>query len=163
VRRWGRWTAVAAIAGLEPLARNFPSHVAYLQACREDGPRKMMLDPSSTGNHFPTTLMFVSEHGVHAQRELLDAAGAQAALWGDWLTRLVRIAEALEAGDPVRLADAIDDAERYGLIVHATRMRIILAQMTGDPVPLEQARPVLERLEDRQYMRRLEEVAASLG
>jgi len=153
----------AAFSVLEPLARNFPSHVAYLHACREDDPRKLILDPSSPGNHFPTTLMFVSEHGVHAPRELLDAAGAQAPLWGDWLTRLVRIAEALEAGDPVRLADAIDDAERYGLIVHATRMRIILAQMTGDPVPLEQARPVLERLEDRQYMRRLEEVAASLG
>jgi hypothetical protein len=41
-------------------------------------------------------------------------------------------------------------------------MRIVLAQMTGDPAPLAQARPVLERLQDRQFLRRLEEVTATL-
>jgi hypothetical protein len=34
--------------------------------------------------------------------------------------------------------------------------------MTGDPGPLELARPVLEQLQDRQFLRRLDGVAASL-
>jgi hypothetical protein len=41
-------------------------------------------------------------------------------------------------------------------------MRIVLAARTGDPAPLKQARPVLERLEDRQFLLRLEDVAATL-
>lgn len=80
----------------------------------------------------------------------------------DALTRLVRITEALAAKDGVRLVDAIDEAQQHGLIPHAARMRIVLAQKTGDPAVLEQARLVLDRLEDRQFLRRLEEVAASL-
>ncbi len=42
-------------------------------------------------------------------------------------------------------------------------MRIVLAQRTGDCTQLERTRPVLERLEDRQFLRQLEEVAAALG
>jgi hypothetical protein len=41
-------------------------------------------------------------------------------------------------------------------------MRIVLAQRTRDRTPLEQARPVLERLGDRQFLRRLEEVQGAL-
>jgi hypothetical protein len=41
-------------------------------------------------------------------------------------------------------------------------MRIVLAQRTGDHEPLERARLVLERLGDRQFLHRLEEVAATL-
>jgi hypothetical protein len=41
-------------------------------------------------------------------------------------------------------------------------MRIVLAQRTGDRAHLEPARPVLERLGDRQFLRRLEAVQAAL-
>jgi hypothetical protein len=41
-------------------------------------------------------------------------------------------------------------------------MRIVLAQRTGDPTPLARARPVLERLGDRQFLGRLEEVQRAL-
>jgi hypothetical protein len=41
-------------------------------------------------------------------------------------------------------------------------MRIVLARRTGDRAQLERARPVLERLGDRQFLRRLELVAAEL-
>jgi len=41
-------------------------------------------------------------------------------------------------------------------------MRIVLAQHTGDLAQLERARTVLERLEDRQFLCRLEEVSAAL-
>jgi hypothetical protein len=53
------------------------------------------------------------------------------------------------------------DARR--LIAHAARMRIVLAQRTGDPAPLERARPVLERLGDRQFLRRLDEAERALS
>jgi class 3 adenylate cyclase len=92
------------------------------------------------------------------------AARARAEYVG--VVRAIRFAEiphALAARNAAGLAQAIDEAERHGLVPHAARMRIVLAEMTRDPAPLEQARPVLERLEDRQYNRRLEEVAASLG
>jgi hypothetical protein len=74
----------------------------------------------------------------------------------------LRMSQALDANDNALLAQAIDEAEAHQLIPHAARMRIVLAQRTGDPAPLVQARPVLERLGDRQFLRRLEEVAASL-
>jgi hypothetical protein len=41
-------------------------------------------------------------------------------------------------------------------------MRIVLAQQTGDRAQLERARPVLERLGDRQFLRRLAEVEGAL-
>jgi hypothetical protein len=41
-------------------------------------------------------------------------------------------------------------------------MRIVLAQRLGDPTPLARAQPVLERLGDRQFLRRLEEVQRAL-
>jgi hypothetical protein len=107
--------------------------------------------------------MFLNERGLPAPRELLDAAATEARSTHDaLLTRLVQIAEAVAATDPAQLADAINEADQDHLVPHAARMRIVLAQMTGDPAPLERARPILERLEDRQFIRRLQEVAASL-
>ncbi len=72
------------------------------------------------------------------------------------------IAQALADDDNVQLAQAIDAAEAYHLIVHATRMRIVLAQRTGKRTHLERARTVLEPLQDRQFLRRLEEVKMML-
>jgi class 3 adenylate cyclase len=109
-------------------------------------------------------IMFSSEHGVPLPRALLGALAAHVRTqYVDPLRRCVLIAEALAAGNGARLAEAIEDAEAHGLIPHAARMRVVLAQRTGDRAQLERARPVLERLGDRQFLRRLEEVAASLG
>jgi hypothetical protein len=71
-------------------------------------------------------------------------------------------ARAVTQGDSTALAAAIEDADAHGLAPHAARVRIVLAQMTGDASHLEKARPVLERLQDRLYLRRLDEVAAAL-
>jgi hypothetical protein len=76
--------------------------------------------------------------------------------------QLADIADALEYPDDARLAAAIEAAEAGHLVSLATRLRIVLAQRTGDPSQLERARPVLERLGDRQFLRRLEEVQAAL-
>jgi hypothetical protein len=107
--------------------------------------------------------MFLSEHGVPASRAVLTRVPFNALGKADQAMRCVEIAEALLASDLARLATAIDEAEAHGLIVHAARMRIVLAQRSGEQAPLSRARPVLERLGDRQFLRRLEEVADALG
>jgi len=62
-----------------------------------------------------------------------------------------------------KLALAIEDAEAHQLIVHAARMRIVLAQRSRDKTHLEKARPVLERLGDQHFLCRLQEVEAALA
>jgi hypothetical protein len=96
--------------------------------------------------------------------EALLAAVPQAREVGpaDALIWCVQIAEALGARNSTRLSRAIVDAEQHGLVPHAARMRIVLAEMSRDPGPLDQARDVLEGLGDRQFLRRLEDVAAAL-
>jgi class 3 adenylate cyclase len=79
------------------------------------------------------------------------------------LRRMVAVAQALASGDNALLAAAIEEAEAQVLVPHAARMRIVLAQRTRDPAPLERARPVLQRLGDRQFLRRLEEVRGALA
>ena len=72
------------------------------------------------------------------------------------------VATALTSGDDVQLAAAIEAAEARHLVPLSARARIVLAQHTGDRAQLERARLVLEALGDRQFLRRLEEVAAAL-
>jgi class 3 adenylate cyclase len=79
-----------------------------------------------------------------------------------YLGRIARIAFALADDDNAQLAAAIDDAEAGELIPHAARMRVVLAQRTGDRAQLERARPILERLGDKQFLRRLEEIQDAL-
>jgi hypothetical protein len=74
----------------------------------------------------------------------------------------ILVAQALTAGDDVELAAAIAAAEAAHLVPLAARARITLAQHTGDRALLEGARLALEQLGDRQFLRRLEEVAAAL-
>jgi class 3 adenylate cyclase/tetratricopeptide (TPR) repeat protein len=105
-------------------------------------------------------LMPFSERGLHAPPELLTR---KSFINDDLSVWCVKIAEALAAEDYARLESAIDDAEAHSLIVHAARMRIVLAQRTGNRAHLERARPVLEQLGDRKFMRRLEEVATVLN
>ncbi|MGI8825633.1 MAG: hypothetical protein ACR2JC_08305 [Chloroflexota bacterium] len=121
-------------------------------------------DVSRASPHvFALALMFLAERGTRAGADLLATGIAHASTEQiDVLIRSVEIAQALAAKDPERLAGYIDAVEHHGLISDAARMRIVLAQMTNDPAPLTQARPVLERLRDRQFLRHLEEVATSL-
>ncbi|GAC1642203.1 MAG: hypothetical protein NVS4B2_31820 [Chloroflexota bacterium] len=150
------------------LARVLPPEfqvAAMITAYREDDPRKVDLDsrtfPFAQATVFP--LLFFTERGLALPHALLDYVLREPQCRSiDVIVRCLAIAQALAAGDTARLALAIDDAEQHGLIPHAARMRIVLAQLTNDRSPLERARPVLERLEDRQFLRRLEEVAVGL-
>jgi hypothetical protein len=49
------------------------------------------------------------------------------------------------------------------MIAQAARLRIVLAQRTGDRTQLERARLLLEQIGDRQFLRRLEEVTIELN
>ena len=103
--------------------------------------------------------MIFSEHGLMASTEL----GVLGTFFSDDLTRqTMKVAQALSDNDNEALEKAIDEAEEHQLIVHAARMRIVLAKRTGDKRHLERARPVLERLEDRLFLRKLQEAEALL-
>jgi class 3 adenylate cyclase len=103
---------------------------------------------------------FLSEHGQTLPTDILSLiAGGRALQREDGLRRWFEIAQALSDDNNTRLATAIDEAEAHGLIPHAARMRVVLAQRTSDPSLLERARPTLERLGDKLFLRKLERIA----
>ncbi len=104
-------------------------------------------------------IMLFTEHGQCPPDDLIK----QGDYFADDLTlRASNIATALKAGDDQALSRAIDEADEHQLIVHAARMRIVLAKRTRDLSQLQRARPVLERLEDRLFLRKLHEVAETI-
>jgi class 3 adenylate cyclase len=160
--------ADAAAATLHVLlARERTDEIARLvEAYHADDPDRLLCAPVPrwTENvRYPETLMFLSERGIPAPRELLAAADAEAhAEQVPFPLLSLAIAQALAAEDDARLAAALEEGERGGLAAHVARMRIVLAQRSGDPAQLERARAVLQPLGDRQFLRRLDEVASHL-
>jgi hypothetical protein len=110
-------------------------------------------------------LLYFVEHDLPAPGALMEAAQKyrDRSHGGNLSVAVTEVAEALASGDTIRLAAAIDAAEARHLVVFPARMRIVLAQRTSDPAPLMRARPVLERLGDRQFLERLEEVQRALA
>ena len=118
------------------------------------------LDLEKTGSGVAGILISMySEAGLQTPQKFMQGGVFQ----NDMTTWCMQIAQALHDNDNTRLAQAIDDAEAHQLVVHAARMRIVLAQRTGDRSQLERARTVLERLQDRYCLRKLEEVEAAIG
>jgi hypothetical protein len=104
-------------------------------------------------------MMLFTEHELCPPDELMK----QGDYFADDLTvHASKIVRALAAGDDQALSQAIDEAEEHQLALHAARMRIILAKRTGDLGQLERARAILERVEDRLFLRRLREVEGQL-
>jgi class 3 adenylate cyclase/tetratricopeptide (TPR) repeat protein len=135
---------------------------ALLAAYHEDDPHHLDFDPSSDEWIVPI-LQFLTDRGIPAPRALITRVRALLSLLPtDYWTRLVEIAEALASSDVVRLTKTIDEAEAHGLIAQTARLRIVLALQTCDRTQFDRARPVLERLGDHQFLRRLEEAAAAL-
>lgn len=167
--------AIMTLRRLNPKSSGFadPLAVFYLwvEANLRDDPAPLLahfallsgLEADLWGNQV-APIMFISEYGLTLPTSfftLWDAAAP--GLWYDAQHRCIAIARALAAEDNAALAAAIDEAEAHGLIPHAARMRIVLAQRTGDRAHLERARPILERLGDRQFLQRLKEVEDALG
>ncbi|HEY8322985.1 MAG TPA: adenylate/guanylate cyclase domain-containing protein [Ktedonobacterales bacterium] len=148
-----------------------PSHPAapvmrsVVDAYRADDPTRFDLDglvQAPVGTYW--ALLYLEEHDLSAPDALIAVVRKrddESSLLNTLM--LTEAAEALASGDSVRLAAAIDAMGARRLIAHAARMRIVLAQRTGDPAPLERARPVLERLGDRQFLRRLDEAERALS
>jgi hypothetical protein len=142
---------------------------ATIKSCLTDDPAPLhaalgsLVDITRRLTPFAIPIMLINERGLLLPQALLDALAEHTSTHQDVpLLHSARIALALASGEHARLAEAIDDAEAHGLIPHAARMRIVLAQRTGDRAHLERARPALQRLGDRQFLRRLEEVASAL-
>ncbi len=154
-------------AAIQVLERCFSSEQvnarALLAAYREDNPGHLTFEPSSDEWTIPI-LTYLNERGIAAPRALIARVNTLiSSLPIDCFIRLLEIAEALAGEDDARLPVAIDEAETHGLMAHAGRMRIVLAQRTGDLVQLECARRMLERIGDRQFLRRLEKISAELN
>jgi class 3 adenylate cyclase len=136
---------------------------SMVAAYRADDPTRFDLDSAAQfGDVAEGVLVYFIEHDLPVPGALIEADRAWR-VTGTLTDALVELAEALTSGDTLRLAAAIDGAEACHLVVHAARMRIALAQRTGDVSQLERARPVLERLGDRQFLRRLEEAQRALS
>ncbi|MBO0792469.1 MAG: AAA family ATPase, partial [Ktedonobacteraceae bacterium] len=142
------------------LDRLSPKMKSYYSAYEEGGHFTLTEADHDPWNYAAgLVLLLFNEH----EAIVSDAMLTSSPFSEDMLRWSGQIARALRENDNERLARAIDEAEEHQLIVHAARMRVILARRTGDPAPLERARPVLERLHDRLFLRRLEEVAAQLA
>jgi len=156
--------AFSALTQASPTS--MPGHRKLVSAFHDDDLTLLMNGPVSLrleeAGESQGALILMNEHGVVAppeHRDLLRMAKRPIDSDGAYLA----IAQALADDDNVALSAAIDEAERHNLVVHAARMRIVLAQRTHDRTPLDRARPTLERLRDRVSLRRLAEVEASIG
>jgi hypothetical protein len=160
-------TADASATVLEHMAP--PSHPktpvsrSLVAAYRADDPTRLDLDGVIPfGGDVPECVLFyLVERDLPIPSSLIEVVRAHR-VTGQTSDLVIAVAEALTSGDTLRLAAAIDAAEAGHLVVFAAHMRVVLAQRTGDPTPLARARPVLERLGDRQFLRRLEEVQRAL-
>jgi class 3 adenylate cyclase/DNA-binding CsgD family transcriptional regulator len=106
-------------------------------------------------------LMLCNEHGTRLPEAFVAPLLSQPTQ--DMLIWCGQIARALTNEDNARLATAIEEAEKHGLVVHAAHMRVVLAGCTGDRSQLERAWPILQQLGDRRFLHRLEEVTVELG
>ncbi|MGH2494588.1 MAG: ATP-binding protein [Ktedonobacteraceae bacterium] len=130
----------------------------FVSVIRYDDIGRLNVEKSGAG--VPGLLISLySESSLQAPQKFMQGVVFQ----NDMTTWCVNIAQALIDNDNAQLAQAIDDAEAHHLMVHAARMRVVLAQRTGDRSQLERARVVLESLQDRHYLRKLEEVETEIG
>jgi class 3 adenylate cyclase len=157
---------VAKQAALTILKQVYPEQICpqrlLVEALIEDNPEQLA---SLSHNLFNICLwemlLLYNEHGIPFPPLSLREQESQI-LHGNPPHWVLEINQALSSEDNIRLKHAIDEIEASHRIVHAARMRILLAQRTGDPSHLERARPVLERLGDRRSLRKLEEVRMAL-
>ncbi|HEV2580702.1 MAG TPA: hypothetical protein VGT44_07590, partial [Ktedonobacteraceae bacterium] len=125
----------------------------FLTAMRNDDLGKLNMDNVNAGVT-GLILSWFSEANLAAPPRLMQISVFQ----NDMTTWCVNIAQAILEDDNEQLAHAIDEAEAHHLVVHAARMRVVLAQRTHDRAQMERARLVLERLQDRRFLNRLQEV-----
>jgi hypothetical protein len=107
-----------------------------------------------------SVLVFNNERGIRSTPELIMAAATNTAAYR---SRATEIACALRDGDDDVLAASIANLEHRGRIVSAARLRVVHAARTGDHESLHAARATLERIGDRRFLRRLDQVELAIG
>jgi hypothetical protein len=145
---------------LDPSRPETPVRRGIVAAYLADDPTRFDLDPMSPPRTYVWVLEYFVDRGLPAPDWLIER---NQALGLDSAHAYAVLAQALTAGDDAQLAAAIEAAEARHMTPLAARARITLAQRTGDRAQLDRARLVLEALGDRQFLRRLEEVAAALS
>jgi len=161
-----------SLADQEPREARREALQSWIEACLGDDPAplEVVLNGVTTADDldllpsYRSLCRLLGEYGRPIPERLLELiAGGRAIQTDDAIKRWYPIARALADGDDAKLARAIEDADAHGLTPHAARMRIVLAQRTGDRAPLEVARPLLERLGDKLFLRKLESALEALG
>jgi class 3 adenylate cyclase len=147
---------ISSIPRLVPLIREL------LDMEIADDPGKLSLSAAQLIEQSFGVISFLNVRGLISSPDLI--AEAEKMFFARRVVRLtIDIAQALVSDDNDTLAQLIEELERRYRIVEAARMRIVLAQRTGERSHLDRARPVLEQLQDRRFLRRLEEVEVSLS
>ncbi|MDE3230705.1 MAG: AAA family ATPase, partial [Chloroflexota bacterium] len=156
-----------SLAAQEPHAPRREALLGWIEAALGDDPTPLEAALRGAATHddldrlpvYRTACRFLSEYGQPLPETVLDLlAHGQAIKNEDAFQRWYAIARALADDDNARLATAIDTAGAHSLIPHAARMRVILAQRTGDGAQLDRARPALAQLGDTLFLRKLERV-----
>lgn len=163
--REDRATSDAAAAVIERLVSPEPRFQlrTLFDAYRTDNPAALKLDGDwASYRNLSLALMFLSDRHVALSLQVIDTLSRGRASGSLTATRVLDVCRAVSLEDSAVLSLAIDSADRAHLLSHAARMRIVLAEMAGDPGPLGPARQVLEQLQDRQFLRRLDEVEAAV-
>ncbi|HEX9035885.1 MAG TPA: adenylate/guanylate cyclase domain-containing protein [Ktedonobacterales bacterium] len=159
------------LAAKDPLETRRLTFHRWIDACLRDdaAPLEACLCEVSTPDDldllpsYTSLIRFLSEHGRPVPERMLELiARGRMMRTVDNVKRWHQIARALADNDNDRLAAAINDAEAHGLAPHAARMRVVLAQRTGQRVHLARARSALKRLGDTLFLSKLEAVEASL-
>ena len=133
----------------------------FLEALFEDNPQKLETFQGLSNICLWELLLLYNEHGLSAPPVSLSERDSHV-LHGSAPHWVLEINRALRDGDSVRLERAINEVEASHRIVHAARMRIILAQRTGDRSHLKHAREVFRLLGDRRSLRKLKEIEVAL-
>lgn len=159
-----RATADAAIAALRRVVKQSGAVGigAAGEALRADDASLLILDPKILRGFSWFAFWILNDRGIPVPDAVFDYAQGRLFGTNDPNAHWVAVARPIRDRDLEQLAAAIDMVDALGRVPDTARLRIVLAEMSGDPSPLDLARPVLERLEDRQFLRRLEEVAAAL-
>lgn len=146
--------------GAGPLGADF---LSYLEAQVSDDLHKLP-EHEIHGNDslFIPCFLFLLEHGKPIYPKLAQLLRKAAGMYTVYNV-LGDISLALEQDDNNLLSQAIERAEAHRLVVCAARMRVVLAQRTGDRSQLVHARPVLQRLGDHMHLRKLEEVEQGIA
>ncbi|GHO43305.1 hypothetical protein KSX_14680 [Ktedonospora formicarum] len=107
-------------------------------------------------------LLFCMEHNLSFPPKLVENTQTDSFGRSTINQMSVGMAEAMLNNDSDELESHIDQLEEMQAVVHAARMRIVLAERNGDRSHLERARLILEGIQDRQFLRRLNDVAERL-